>query len=619
MPRLLIADNSPFYRRLLKEALEEAGHEVHTVCDGSEALEVLTEESFEAIVLDLVMPKLSGARACRQIKRNPATQSIPVIILSGLREDEIDEADEIGADAFVAKMQAAEMIQHLENVIDELLGGRLEMSRRGFEAMHRREVVSELLEGRRSREALLGSLSEGFLRISEADRVIEANPAALLMLGMDESQLVNRPVAEILGCEPGRLRSLFAGGDRAVVRLPAGAHVLDVRGLGGGRDDDRYLLLSDVTGEVRPEPRQGDPGGPVHHNQEASSLGEIVAAFAHELKNPLTAILGYAELLLQFCPDERSRGRLEKLDREAHRCRRLVDNLLCFARKRQTYRRSHNLNGVVAKVLDAQAGSAEQAGIEVRRQLEPDLPPAAIDYGQIEQVMQNLLTNAFQALAARPEGERVVTVRTRAEGGRLVLEVEDNGPGIPVGSRQHIFEPFFTTRRPEGGSGLGLAVSYGIIEEHGGRIQALDAAPGALLRVELPVAARPVAAQQGTAPAILVVDQEPVVIDLLEDILSDAGFRVERAGNGAQALERITEVDFDAVLIDVKMADLDSRHLFEAIRERRPDLASRVAFTTDDPGSPAVIQLIRDTAATLLPKPFRVEEVAETCLALTGR
>ena len=252
-----------------------------------------------------------------------------------------------------------------------------------------------------------------------------------------------------------------------------------------------------------------------------------------------------------------------------------------------------------------------------------NLPPAWIDVSQIEQVLAALLVNATQALLTRRSGERVVVVRTRQEGDRLVLEVQDNGPGIPAGSRERIFEPFFTTHRPEGGSGLGLAVAHGIIEEHGGQVCALDAAPGALLHIELPLANAQVdtaeVPERSGLPAVLVVDQRPVAIDLVEDILTEVGFRVERAANAAQALERITEVGFAAILIDVKSADVDGRHLFEAIRQRRPDLADRVVFTTDDPHSPVVMSLTADTGAGLLPKPYRVTEVAETCLALIGK
>ena len=207
MARLLVADNSPFYRKLLTEALEERGHQVLAVGDGLEALQALAEEHPDAVVLDLVMPKVNGARACRQIKARPETCSIPVVILSGLREDEIDDPDEIGADAYVAKMQAEQMLENLSATLDELLAGKLRKPKRGFDTMHRREVVSELLEERRSQDAILSSLREGYLRLAEDGRIIEANPAALEMLAIGEADIVNRPVAEILTCSPGFLES----------------------------------------------------------------------------------------------------------------------------------------------------------------------------------------------------------------------------------------------------------------------------------------------------------------------------------------------------------------------------------------------------------------------------
>ncbi|MFQ5719089.1 MAG: response regulator [Acidobacteriota bacterium] len=615
MAHLLVADNSSFYRELLTDAMQSAGHQVTTCADGSQALEAVMEGRFDAIVLDLVMPRMGGARACRQIKKNPASRNIPVVILSGLRQEEIDDAEDIGADAFVAKMQATEMIQHLTAVLDGLLSGRPVARNRGFDAMHRREVVSELLEERRSREQLLGSLREGFLRLSGTGRVIEANPAAIGMLGEDETQMVNRQAADILGWSRADLDALFAP-DRQMTsrRVTIGGGQFDVRGHGGGRDDDRFLFLSSVEGALV---RDGaavadDASSPVW---PGTSLGEIVAGVAHELKNPLTGILGYSELLLQFATDDRLRDRLVKIDREARRCRRLVDSLLCFAGKRQTYRRAHDLNGVVTRMLARETLAAGDAGVEVTADLDPKLSLVNVDGAQIEQVLQNLLVNAYRALSSRPAGDRQVTVRTRAVEDRVVLEVQDNGPGVPVGSRERIFEPFFTTHRPEGAAGLGLAASYGIVEENGGRIEALDGMPGAIFRVELP----PASGEQGSvrrvsgSPTALIVEHEQVVVDLLDDILTDAGYRVECARNGAQALERASVVEFDAVLIDVKMADLDGRHLVDTIRHHRTHPECRVVFITDDPESAPLGELAEQTSAVVLCKPFQVEDVVKAC------
>lgn len=630
MARLLVADNSPFYRKLLCDALEESGHRVRTVADGLEALQALESQDFDAAILDLVMPRLSGARACRQIKGSPATSDLPVIILSGLREDEIEDAEGIGADAFVAKMQAEAMMAHLTATLEELLTGRLEDTHRGFDRMHRREVVSELLEERRSRDAILSSLSEGYLRVSRDGMVLEANPAASRMLCRKEHEMVNRNLEEVLPCSSDEVALLLANSDSPpTTRLQFGGAIIAVarsRQEGEESDSGLVLLLTDVTGEERAEAEKVDLQAQVQNAERLSALGEIVAGVAHELNNPLTGLLGYTELLLKLAPDERSRNRLKKLEHEALRCRRIVENLLCFARKRQAYRRPQSLNNVVSRSVQAVEMAAAKAGVDICTELAPDLPPALFDFGQMEQVLANLLANALQSLASVPPDRRLIFVRTGFQDGRLRLEVEDRGPGIAPALRERVFEPFYTTRRPEGGTGLGLAVTYGIVTEHGGRIIAEDAEPGARIVVELPASSRDQVAVQvsdgavsGTSlsPTVLLVDDEPVVLDLLEDLLSDAGFQVTRTDNGAQALELVVQREFDAMLIDLKMPDMDGRQLYHEVCARRPAMASRIIFTTGDLDRPDLRMFLDDTGAVLLRKPFELEQVADTFQAIT--
>jgi len=548
-----------------------------------------------------------------------------VIILSGLREDEIEDAPGIGADAFVAKMQAEAMMTHLTATLEELLTGRLEDTHRGFDRMHRREVVSELLEERRSRDAILSSLSEGYLRVSRNGLVLEANPAASRMLGCEEHDLVSRNLNQILTCSRDEVARLLSHSQPAApIRMRVRDAVVAVarsqqerEGVDGGV----VLLLTDVTGEERAEAEKVNLQEQVQAAERFSALGEIVAGVAHELNNPLTGLLGYAELLLKLAPDERSRNRLKKLEHEALRCRRIVENLLCFARKRQAYPRPQSLNNVVTRSVKALDLAATKAGVEVRTELAPALPLGLFDFGQMEQVLANLLANAMQALASVPKERRRILVRTSATDGRLRLEVEDRGSGIPAALRARIFEPFYTTRRPEGAAGLGLAVTYGIVTEHGGRIAAEDAGPGTRIVVELPAAAAAetmvqisdqAASEAPSSLAVLLVDDEPVVLDLLEDLLSDSGFLVSRADNGAQALEMLAARAFDAMLIDLKMPDMDGRRLYHAVCERRPSMASRIVFTTGDLDRPDLMTFLDDTGAVLLRKPFELEQVAET-------
>ena len=225
--------------------------------------------------------------------------------------------------------------------------------------------------------------------------------------------------------------------------------------------------------------------------ERLSVLGELIAGMAREISDPLTAIIGYAQLLQDTVQDPHISQDLEKIVREAHRAAHIVDGLLTFARQREPRFTATDLNDLVQRVT--RRFMPELGPIEVEMELSPNLPSIRADPAQIEQVLEHLLRNSGQALD-EVRGPGRLTLRTfsredpDAPGERWIgLEVGDTGPGIAPEVLPHIFDPFFTTRREVGGSGLGLAICYGIVGRHGGKIWA-ESEPGQGTRffVELP-------------------------------------------------------------------------------------------------------------------------------------
>lgn len=346
---------------------------------------------------------------------------------------------------------------------------------------------------------------------AEADRfraILDSMPQAVVLLdGQLHLQQANSAAVELFA----KLDLPLAGSMEAVIRslgmfdsverVRRGEHscehseiryedertfALSVSRLTDDRSDepDMVLVIGDIS-EARRMQMQ------LAQAEKMSSLGRMISGVTHELNNPLTSIMGYAQLLRAAVPEGKVAERAERLESEARRCQKIVKNLLSFARRREVKHGALSLNEVVESVLALMGYQLRVDGVAVETDLCADLPALVGDHHHLQQVLVNLLTNAQQAIRSEASSGKIM-VRTRYEDGAAVLEVQDDGPGIPEACRAKIFDPFFTTK-PEGqGTGLGLALVHGIVRDHGGTIEALsDSRDGACFRVVLPVPDRP--------------------------------------------------------------------------------------------------------------------------------
>ena len=210
-----------------------------------------------------------------------------------------------------------------------------------------------------------------------------------------------------------------------------------------------------------------------------AAVGEMAAGIAHELNNPLTSVTGFAELALEDIPEgSETRKDLETVMREALRARDVVRRLLDFARQSESIRARASLNEVIEDVVALSRHLIHTSGIELKLDLEKNLPWASVDVNQMKQVLLNLFHNALQAM---PDGgEMEISTKSAARNNRdwVTVSVQDTGVGIPQMEQVRIFEPFYTTKGNQGGTGLGLSVTYGIITDHGGQIDVVSQ-PGA--------------------------------------------------------------------------------------------------------------------------------------------
>ncbi len=394
--------------------------------------------------------------------------------------------------------------------------------------------------------------------------------------------------------------------------------------LEGSRIVGALGILRDVTDEQRLAEQ-------LLQQEKLVAVGQLVSGVAHELNNPLAAVMAFAQLLLgaPVPLTEEPRQAVETIHREAKRAARIVSSLLTFARQQPAERAAAQLNDIVNDTLELRRYTLRTANVDVTLDLDPALPPTWADPFQLQQVVLNLVANAEQALG-ETKGERRITIQTftAAAGTRIVLSVSDNGPGIPREQVDRIFNPFYTTKPVGQGTGLGLSISDGIVREHGGRIR-VDSNPGqgATFVVELPYvvppadepAALPVPAEERRAGRrMLVVDDEPAMRAAVSGFLTSLGHKVHVAANGADARALLATSEYDVVLLDLRMPDLGGEALFRELLQYDARHARRVVFVTGDLQSDAAQRFLTETGQPFIGKPFQLDDLAAVLASVTN-
>ena len=487
--------------------------------------------------------------------------------------------------------------------------------------------------GKEQWETTFDALDEGIALVDGEARVQRANAAF--------ARITGRPIPGVIG---GHLCRLLFGDHHVLAELlhqtAAGVHppplVQRSETLGRmlriaaspvsepGADEAAVIVVEDITEQKALEAQ-------LIQSEKVAALGTLVSGVAHELNNPLTSIAGLSEFLLeQGFGSGPEREHLRVINDQAERASRIVRNLLSFARKAPAERSPVDLADVVRRTVLLMGYEMRQAGVTVEAAVPATMPPVLGNRDQIQQVVLNLLTNANHALRSLPEGrERRVAIEVAADEERVLLRVRDTGPGIAADAAAQLFNPFYTTKPPGEGTGLGLFLSYGIAESHGGTL-AVDSAPGQgatftfalpratpeALRQDVPPRAEPPvpsaaasAVRAATGRRILVVDDDPAVRRLVAVLFAHEGHTVDEAAEGTEALRLAATHDYDLVIAD-RRAAAGREPFTQALLQERPAWAGRVIVSTS-----AARAAAEGEAARVLRKPFNLRDLRDAVAA----
>ena len=362
-------------------------------------------------------------------------------------------------------------------------------------------------------------------------------------------------------------------------------------------------------------------------SEKMSAVGQLIAGVAHELNNPLTAILGYAQLLESEGLNDRATDFVRKLFKQAQRTHRVVQNLLSFARQRKPQKVDVDIRKIVDETLALRDYDLKVNNIALERETMVDAPSVTADPHQLEQVFLNIINNAVDAILEGGKGGKL-KVRIHSADGQVRVEFLDSGVGIKDPNR--IFDPFYTTKSVGKGTGLGLSICYGIIKEHGGDITAHNRAEGgACVEVKLPASGHVIEAEPVTMVSrremaiegrVLLLEDEEAVLEFERDVLVGAGAQVVALMSVDEAKSRLRAETFDAVIMNGRMpGGWSAQDAHRWIGVACPGLEKKLLFTFSNVAEADVKNYLQSNGVPSLVKPFEVVDLISQARRLLQR
>lgn len=582
-PLILVADDDITVRMIARECLEESGFDVEEAGNGSEAVERATQLQPDAVMLDVLMPEMDGYTACRSIRAMTGNEHLPILMMTALDDvDSIHAAYDAGASEFVTKPVNWTIESHrLRNMLRA--------------AASAKQVYIAKLEWERTFNAL-----DEVVTILDTDkRIIQANDAALRAARNPLSTILGRKCCDVFchDAQPNKtcpLEDVLESAEKKVVErvneCMAGTFQISVFPIlsDEGEVVRMVYMAKDITERQQLEAE-------VRRAQKMDAVGTLAGGLAHDFKNLLQMIIGYSELIsIKFKPEDSVYQYIDAIKESAWRGNEITQQLMTVSRKVESRKQPLQLNMVIRNVSKLLESTLPKM-IYRQTELTDDLWLVNADPVQIEQVLMNLAVNAGHAM---PHGGSLVFQTRNVELGRqycrthpnvqpgayVMLSITDTGCGMDKTTLTHIYEPFFTTRSPDLGTGMGLAMVYGIVQKHNGHLVCYsEVAEGSTFKIYLPAIAhsvnnsaervRPEVLTLDGTECVLFVDDEPGIRNVAKKVLSAVGYRVVLAANGQEAVDLYDQEEaIDFVILDLNMPVMGGIECLDRLHEMNPDL-----------------------------------------------
>jgi DNA-binding response OmpR family regulator len=608
---VLVVDDTDANRYVVVRHLTRSGYEVMEAANGRDALRLATTALPDLVVLDVRLPDINGFEIARQLREDPRTAGIPILHISASFTDPETKARGLdnGADGYLTHPIEPEVVLSTVNAL---------LRARNAEREVRRAAVQW--------QVTFDAIGEGVCITDSKGVVIRCNRAFNELMGkvQEDGQSLLEQVPELHD-----VALLPGGGDQPrTARIKVGDRTLRVSLVVTGLDPDaagrQVYVVTDLTRELKADER-------VRRIMQLETTGRLAGGVAHEINNMMTAILAYAEFALRGLDvDDRRREDIEGIHKAATRSAEIARKLLTYSRRQVVQPKQLDLHRAIREIeptLRRILGSDRTLTLD----LKAPQHWVMIDPLGFEQIMINLALNARDATG--PGGRVTITSGnvTLDEGvavqypdiaiqqGKYVqLTVSDTGHGMSENTMERVFDPFFTTKEVGQGTGLGLAMVFGMVKQSNGYVWATsEEGQGSTFTIQLPQVTRssgetssPVEKNGKASGRLLVVEDEAVVLHLLGRGLRENGYEVEEAMDAAQAIAILERIDgkVDAVITDVVMPAMSGKDLAKQIRSRWPGLP--ILFISGYTSDEVVGKGLIDQGEKFLQKPFAPDVLA---------
>jgi two-component system cell cycle sensor histidine kinase/response regulator CckA len=637
VPKVLIIDDEPRMCDSLKVLLGRHGYEAQTGYSGKEAIECLARDSFDLVLLDIVMPDMTGHQIMDYI--NSQTPETLVIVMTGHASvDSAVESLRRGAYDYLRKPFDLEQLE--KRVKNALNQKRLKKEN---------ELINVKLELTEKRcQYLVNASPDIIFTLDHEGKFTFINGAVESLLGYKNDRLIGKHYTSIVFEEDvNRAKNIFnerRTGGRATTGMelnlkcshkhngPKRTLAVELKAMGMyDKPVDQkektfmgtYGVARDITDRKRLEAQ-------LLQAQKMEAIGTLAGGIAHDFNNLLMGIQGHTSLMfLDIGSDHPHFEHLKGAEELVKRGSDLTKQLLGFARGGKYQVRPTDLNELIEKSFEIFGRTKKE--IRVHRKYQKDIWTVEVDRGQIEQVLLNLYVNAWQAMPGGGDlylqtenvrlDERYVSPFGAKSGNYVKVCVTDTGVGMDENTQQRIFEPFFTTKEMGRGTGLGLASAYGIINNHGGIINICsEKGKGTTFDIYLPAAQVPVSEQrpeggeneiQQGHETILFVDDEDMIIDVGQDMLRAAGYEVLLARSGKEALEvyKKNKDKVALVMLDMIMPDMGGGEAYDRMKEINPDIKVLLSSGYSIKGQAS--EILDRGCDGFIQKPFNMSQVSQ--------